>query len=74
LASDTTLIVFGHVCRRTGVSLRDLLSDGRTDPQADARRRAARIFYRLGYGVQQIAYALGRNHSTVCHMLGRLAK
>lgn len=59
--------VLRHVSDRTGVSIERMQGDTRGRDEIVARRRAARLFYRLGYGLPDIGIAMQRHHTTILH-------
>lgn len=63
--------VLTHVSERTGVSIDRIHEYGGGSEATVARRRAARLFRRMGYGLPDIGLAMHRHHTTVLHHLGR---
>lgn len=69
LLNSTAKRVLAHVSSRTGVSIETIHGPCRAQPYVAARRRASRLFRRLGYSLHDIGYAIQRDHSTVFHHL-----
>lgn len=72
LRTGTAKRVLNHVSARTGVSVERIHERSRDREEVAARRRAARLFHRLGYGLPDIGIALQRHHTTVLyHVCGK---
>lgn len=69
LMTSTAKRVIGHVAARSGIPEKDILSRARRRSTSAARRRAARIFWRLGYSSTDIGFALNRDHSTILYLV-----
>lgn len=71
LTNRTADRILLHVSQRTGVSVSSIRGEGRAREMFVARRRAARLFRRLGYGLPEIGIAMNRHHTTILHHVGR---
>lgn len=66
-------VMLAEVSAETFVSVENLKNRSRVRCRVDARKLFIRRAADAGYGCWSIARALGKDHTTILHHLGRLA-